>query len=281
MCYPPINHGMTVLHTNRNNVTIFNNGTYHINFTLPTQLNSEKVIANWPEFVFKHKQMARLFQWISPLLIAKYGSGDCFRLMAANEEDGRKQFPDGSQRLCVSRYVSVCTYDTETMKTGKILLIDTPDLPWIKEIYDKPECAYIKLSKCGCDINFHKHHNHGLEFRIFDWFSERYLPFVMSLFVHLGDEAMSYEFLPFQTNVPEVANPMFDATYNHLLARVIWDGDVVLTEEERGLLLSVFKIDKPIEEKESTCGSLLQFIYKSLREKWIETGQCSKFMRPQ
>lgn len=34
------NYGLAIFHTNSNNISIFNNMTYHINLTLPTQLNS-------------------------------------------------------------------------------------------------------------------------------------------------------------------------------------------------------------------------------------------------
>jgi hypothetical protein len=41
------NHGFAVMATNPTNTAIFNNGTYHINMTLPTLLNDEGRIANF------------------------------------------------------------------------------------------------------------------------------------------------------------------------------------------------------------------------------------------
>lgn len=277
--YPPVNHGLALLHTNQNNVAIFNNGTYHINITLPTKLDEYGRIENWSEFVDKHRQMARLFQWITPLLIAKLGSGDCFRHIS--KSSGELHFPQGSQRCCVSRYIGVATYDTVAMKPGKILIIDNPKMPWMREIYEKPECAYKMLESVGLDINFHKHHNHGLEFRIFDWFPESMLPFVMSLFVYMADEALTH--VPLneekeETKV-EVSDPRFDKTYNHLLARAIWDGNVEVTNEEVQLLCKVFDVTF---EPNATydCDLLLRHIFQSLREKWTGKGLCTTLMKP-
>lgn len=283
LAFPPVNHGFAVFHTNRNNVAIFNNSTYHINVTLPTQLNDKGLIEDWPAFVEKHRQFARLFQWISPLLVVKYGSGDVLGRLDASYDDQKKdgeseksyQFPLGSQRLCVSRYVSVATYDTDVMKTGKLLVFENPKLPWMTEIYEKPECAYNMLNLCGCDINFHKHVNHGLELRIFDWFPEHFLNVLMRLLVFMGDEAVCH--FEEKTQVP---NPLKDETFNHFLAKAVWEGhNMSLEEKEVAKLFEIFNVKEEFDpNKIENCEVLFNIIYENLKSRWENKGKVSLCM---
>ena len=116
VAFPEKNHGIAAFLTNRNNAGVFNNGTYHINITLPTYLDKDCQIADMPAFIKTHRAVARLFQWITPFLISRFGSGDVFSSVSAG-------FPKGSQRGCASRYVSVGTYDTCEMTPGKLLTV--------------------------------------------------------------------------------------------------------------------------------------------------------------
>jgi hypothetical protein len=300
LCYPPVNHGLAVFHTNRENVAIFNNSTYHINLTMPTLLNEDGLIADWPAFLEKHRQLARLFQWMSPLLVAQYGSGDVMGRLEKKDdenEDNKFQFPSGSQRLCVSRYVSVATYDTDVMRPGKLLVFENPKLPWMKEIYDKEECAYNMLNLCGCDINFHKHINHGLEFRIFDWFPEQLLPKVLRLFVYMADEANeAFNSLESKSKSEahderQVPNPLKNDQFHHLLARCVWEGqDVKITLDEVKMMFEVFRIPLPdigyigtedsvfVMKDITTSQYLYNYIYDVLEKRWLNIGPISKVM---
>jgi len=227
--YPKKNHGFAVFLTNRRNVGIFNNGTYHFNITLPTRLTSRATIADMPSFVVRHRAVARLFQWISPFLIAAFGSGDVLASCGSG-------FPAGSQRLCASRYVSVGIFDTDAMPTGKILTEPYSRVPgrWYERIHDMSGCAYTVRDALGVDINFNKHWNHGLEFRIFDWFPESRIEELFRILIWMCDEGL----LLGNTPLPQASK-----IWNGLLAKAVCEGSsAALSENEAtffGLLLRI------------------------------------------
>ena len=103
--------------TNLKNNAMFNNGTFHINITIPTKLNESAQIADFETFKSKHQNLARALQWVSPLLVAVYGTYDPLCESKTNGE----LFAAGSQRVAVSRYIGMGTYDTDKMEQGKIL----------------------------------------------------------------------------------------------------------------------------------------------------------------
>jgi hypothetical protein len=149
---------------------MFNNGTIHINITLPTKLDINCKIENKIEFIDKHRNFIRLVQYIEPILLCVYGTRDPF-----SEYDNR--FSSSSQRCAISRYIGIGTYDTDEMKTGKILqenieniVVAREEWGWYNKYYRN--CAYKKLDKLGMDINFNKHYNHGVEIRFFDFIPE-------------------------------------------------------------------------------------------------------------
>jgi hypothetical protein len=149
-------------------VAMFNNGTIHVNVTLPTRLGWNRQPL-WPRaFLEQHRALARLIQWLEPLWIAVYGSGDPFATGAAPRVAER--FAAGSQRLAVSRYIGVGTFDTEAMPTGKILQIPRAaagPLPWYDWLATRAT-GYAPLDVIGLDLNYSKHWAHGLELRFFD-----------------------------------------------------------------------------------------------------------------
>ena len=177
------NYPMAVHLTNLKNIAIFNNGTYHFNFTLPTQLDEYGEIKDMNLFIKEHKNAIRILQLFEPVFIALYGSPDPFYEFSA------------SQRCSMSRYIGIGTYDTEDMATGKILYIETNKLPnyfWY-HLYHQ-DSVYQKLDKVGLDINFNKHHHHGIEFRIFDYIeNEKDLEQILEFIVYLFDHSLEYE----------------------------------------------------------------------------------------
>jgi hypothetical protein len=251
--YPPRNHGFAVYTTNRNNIGVFNNGTYHFNITLPTQLDADAKIADYKLFEMQHRNAARLFQWLSPFLIAKYGSGDIF-----NYYFGDSRFPNCSQRLAASRYISVGKYDTEKMPRGKILTVPhTENKDWHSIIYDSDTIAYNRLPNIGLDINYNKHWNHGLEFRIFDWFPETHLEECLRLLIWMCDESLSRA---------EFEDPRHDSTYNHFVSKVIMNGQKsILTAEEALVFSEVFSVD--LASGSSILDALVK-IYVAWKQRW-------------
>jgi hypothetical protein len=164
---PKYNYGFASYLTNSKNIAIFNNSTLHINITLPTELNEHGVIKNMRNFTERHRSLARALQWFEPFIIAKYCSADPFHSIPGIGASA------GSQRLAVSRYIGIGTFDTDAMQRGKILMKPRKDV-WSNDLsynwQDKfnSVSAYRQLDIVGMDINFNKHYNHGIEFRILD-----------------------------------------------------------------------------------------------------------------
>lgn len=270
--WPRHNYGLATFLTNRRNVAIFNNGTYHVNITAPTRLGKDGEIEDWPRFQHIHRQGARLFQWLSPFFVAAYGSGDCFAHLNTGTNPA---FPTGSQRLAASRYVSVGTYDTRLMPRGKILTTPTDEMvpppTWWHEMYDRRNVAYEKLESIGYDINFNKFPNHGLEFRIFDWFGEDRLADLLEVLVVMMDRAMA---------VPrgrEVPFPQDSPVWRDVLGRCVWDGsDALLTSRE----LRIYAAILGVPELQHAFYRTVLDTYEILRQAWRRerNGPCSSRM---
>lgn len=264
--WPEKNYGLAVFLTNRNNIAIFNNGTYHFNLTIPTLLDKEARIANMTQFRARHQSAARLFQWISPFLVAQFGSPEVMGQLVPTAA----KFPKGSQRLCASRYVSVGTYNTEEMEPGKILLIDNNpgDHAWYDTIYSDPNAVYNRLQQIGVDINYNKHWNHGLEFRIFDWFPEALIPDLFRLLIWMLDESLLKG---------QLENPKKNKVWNDFLARAVIEGaNTCMTALEvelfRGVLNTPFVVNMKIQDA-------YDLLWKTWSERWNwSTGTCTELM---
>ena len=170
--------------TNLQNISMFNNGTIHLNLTMPTALDSSGGILDRPLFIKQHQAFARLCQWMSPFWIAMYGTPDVFSTVS-------KEASKASQRCSVMRYIGVGTYNTSAMDEGKILTIDASNVEYYKEMNDNS--CYSRLSKIGLDINFYKHHNLGIELRFFDHCSLSALREIMNTCIYLMDYVRSLE----------------------------------------------------------------------------------------
>jgi hypothetical protein len=192
----PVNEPWATYLTHPRGVAMFNNGTIHVNVTLPTRLGWNREPLWWGDFVEKHRRLARLVQWLEPLWVACYGSGDPFATRTTKPET-QALFAAGSQRLAVSRYIGVGTYDTDTMPRGKILQIPRPPvgvLPWYDWLYART--AYAPLAVIGLDLNFNKHGAHGLELRFFDQMPMESLRAVLCQLVVLMDVALASRTVP-------------------------------------------------------------------------------------
>jgi hypothetical protein len=217
--WAPNNPPFVVQRTNPSQVAMFNNGTYHINITLPSYTGSAATPGDLPPllypsaFIADHRRFIRMIQWLEPLILAVYGSAD-----PLGRREG--QFACASQRCAVSRYIGIGTYDTETMPEGKILTADVTtirgaDQPfwWYRRFHETS--AYIPLTTIGMDINFRKHHNHGIEIRCLDWFPEQLLPGLFAFFVHLADLSLTRPLAP--------EAPMSE-TWNDLVVGIMQEG---------------------------------------------------------
>lgn len=264
--WPLYNYGFAVFLSNRRNIAIFNNGTYHVNLTAPTRLDKNGEIEDWSRFLHIHRNAARLFQWISPFLVAALGSADPF----ANLGGPHREFPAGSQRLAASRYVSVGTFDTRRMPRGKIVTTPTSEMDprplWWHEMYASRKSAYEKLEAIGYDINFNKYPNHGLEFRIFDWFSEEALGLLVRTLIGMMDIAMRIH--------TEVPYPHDSRIWRRVLGRCVWEGaDALLSEREQRIFAAVLQIPELVGVSESV------EVFHRIQARWaLEWGPCSQKM---
>lgn len=238
--------------TNLKNISMFNNGTIHINITLPTRLSwfKKQKPANWEKFVEKHRRLARLIQWLEPLFIAVYGSSDPLHLYSS------KFASASSQRLAVSRYIGLGTFDTAKMTSGKILKIPREDpLPWYDFVYKNTE--YEPLTEIGLDINFNKHGVHGLELRFFDQMPIASIEIVLNGIILLADLSLKYKG---PVDDPRVYKVWQDAAGQGLLYGKEWK----LSNEQMITFCSVLKIKIPPPEGPLSVEVALQWLLAQL-----------------
>lgn len=254
----PVNEPWAIYLTNLRNVAMFNNGTIHINITLPTRLGWNKMPLFWNRFVEEHRRLARLIQWLEPLLIAVYGSGDPFSQFS-------DRYAKGSQRVAVSRYIGLGTFDTNTMARGKILQIPRGNIPWYDNLYSKTN--YTRLDQIGLDINFNKHGAHGLEIRFFDQMPYTSLERVLQLFVLLMDVSL---------RLPTVENPTTNTMWHTMAEMGMYSGkEWRLSPFEITTLCNVLGIHTLVEKEPVFVTDVLEMIRTEL---FKVRGKCWKVM---
>ena len=250
----PRNEPFATYLSNPRHVSMFNNGTIHINVTLPTRLGWDRK-PMWPaDFLEGHRRLARLVQWFEPLWIATYGSADPFSTVS-------DKFAAGSQRLAVSRYIGVGTYDTDTMPMGKILQVKKTELgplPWYESLLART--AYRPLDVIGLDINYNKHWAHGLELRFLDQLPMEDLSVVLKQVVALMDVAM--------TGIT-VANPCRSEVWQRMAVAALYEGgDWIMEPMEINLLCSVVGVVGDVKEPARAATALRLIMNR------IPTGFC-------
>jgi len=250
--------------TNLNNCSIFNNMTYHFNFTLPTELNDNCYIKDYKLFIEQHKNAIHLIQWVEPLLMAIYGSGDIFSTVNSN-------ITPTSQRIAKSRYIGLGTYDTNTMLPGKILQIDSNnnhlsnlDYWWFNKY--SSESDYTKEDLIGVDINFHKHKNHGIEIRIFDYFDESKLASVLEFCVLLLDHSL--------VKGNRIESPVKNKIWNQFVVDILKDRNAKVNEEMKLLYEDIFDFKTNFSSISDFYGK----IHNKLLRKYEYNGDCYKKM---
>lgn len=273
LIYPTKNEPFVSFLTNKSNIAIFNNGTYHLNFTMPTQLDGNKKPLNPTQFVNQHKAAIRYIQYLEPLIIALYGTPDPFSAVSPN-------YSKASQRCSVSRYIGIGTYNTETMLTGKILSMKTSDCLainkpyWWYTQYNKTS-HYNPLENIGVDINFSKHGTHGIEIRFLDWFPENRLEQLMNTMVHTLDYSL-------KKGLP--ADPTVCPVWNGLVVKMLQTGpSAELSDEEYAMYVQVFDLDQmpyfSCFHKPDTAKKTIAHVYTKI-ENMLKTirGPCSQTM---
>lgn len=229
------NHPFVSFMTNFNKCSIFNNMTYHFNFTLPTKLNENLYIQNYSLFIEQHKNLINLIHWVEPLLIAVYGSGDIFAKVNSN-------LSGTSQRIAKSRYIGLGTYDTNKMEPGKIMYIDSNnnhlsdmDYWWFNQYYKNSD--YTKEDLIGLDINFHKHKNHGIELRIFDYFDESRLEDAFRFIILLMDHSLS----------KKIKSPIRNKLWNNYVVNILNNRNAEIDDQLLIFYKTIFNFKRDVK----------------------------------
>ena len=252
------NQPFAVYLTNMQNVGIFNNGTLHINITLPTELGENGIIMDSEKFTNDHKKAIRLIQWMEPLFIAVYNNPDPLSLVGKN----KIKFTMASQRCAISRYIGVGTYDTDKMEKGKILTrkieeMGLPEYFWYNKYHETS--AYNQLKEIGFDINFNKHYSHGLEIRFFDHISEENM-------LEEACEALAL-LMDFLSNESTILNPQKNKLWNDIVVKIMQYGKTTnLINDEQKLYEDLFGI----LIKNENISDIYYDILFSLRKKYTD-----------
>jgi len=255
--YPKFNYGFAKFLTNKDNVAICNNGTYHINITLPTNLNKKDEIENEETFRQEHSNAIRLIQWIEPFLIALYGSPDIMHIL-------NKSYAGGSLRLMLSRYIGLGTYDSNKMIKGKMLndFNYSDNNHWYTKLHENS--GYIPPEKIGYDINYNKFTKHGIEIRIFDHFDESKLYEILEFFVLILDHSLN----------KEIESPVKNKHWNDFVYNVILDRNTKISNEIKILYENIFDFKTSHEN----INDFFYKIYKKLLKRYNGSGDCYKKM---
>ena len=247
--YPNFNYGFAKYQTNLNNVAVCNNGTYHINITLPTELNSNGDIKDPENFKKIHSNAIKAIQWVEPFLVALYGSPDILNILNHN-------YAGGSLRLMLSRYIGLGTFDSEKMIKGKILNdIDYENKNHYFEKLHK-NSPYYPPPTIGCDFNYNKFKKHGIELRIFDYFPEEYLENVINFILLICQVSIN----------SDIPNPLDDKDWKKLVINVLKQGsEAKLTKsmiDKLNILFDTYDCNCFSYFKFKNNISILQFINK-------------------
>jgi len=237
LIYPPFNYGFVRFQTNLENVSVCNNGTYHINITLPTKLAKDGGILHPEEFRAQHANAIRAIQWIEPFLVGLYGSPDILHILDSS-------YAAGSLRLAMSRYIGLGTYDSMKMEKGKLL--DTCKYieynEYNNDCHNGPvtyfskmheNSPYIPPKKIGYDFNYNKFKKHGIELRFFDYFPEQHLESVINLLILVCQHSL----------LQPVPDPRACPLWNDLSAAAIMQGsDAKISDAMFTRLCEVFGV---------------------------------------
>lgn len=258
------NYGFASYLTNLKNNAMFNNGTIHINITLPTKLNNEGGIMDFDVFKKKHQNLARAIQWVSPLLVASYGSYDPLCESKINGE----LFAAGSQRVAVSRYIGLGTYDTDNMEQGKILTRSRTllnNIDWYNEFHKLSSLKF--LDELGMDINFNKHYAHGIEFRILDALPNNSLEEILKFIIYLADFSLEHT----------LTNPIKSHIWHKFAYNCVQNGKgYYIDVSDQNELFKIFKINYNSKEP-LTPVDILEILINNLKLKY-NNGLCVNLM---
>lgn len=241
LSFPEYNAGLNFFLSNPESIVLFNNGTYHFHFTLPT-LTEDSRIVDYPAFEAKHMNAIYLLQWFEPLIIASLGSPDILAVIS-KELNLEEKFALGSMRNAMSRYTGVGTYH-KSMAKGKILTYKVDEfrklVPFTKEenIWWRDridaDLGYELLEDIGLDFNLEKMYQSGFEFRTFDEFPIDSLEQVLNAIVLICEHSL---------HLPDVPWGHESEIWNSIVYKSLRYGHTAeLTHDEKQNMLDVFAL---------------------------------------
>jgi hypothetical protein len=204
--------GLNVWKSQPNKIVLFNNTTYHIHITLPTEIYNGRIINN-NKFDITHAKAIRLIQWFEPLFLATLSSPDIFGILSDD-------YTKGSMRGTISRYIGVGTYNTNTMIKNKILVANIEDVKptnviWWRDIIKAKLKYKLPDTEIGLDFNFNKHFQSGFEFRLLDGFPIEYLKDVIDILLLICVHALSFN------NLSDIKIAQENQIWNDLVVETI------------------------------------------------------------
>lgn len=241
LTFPDYNIGINMFMSNQKNLVLFNNGTLHFHFTLPT-LTEDSRIVDYAAFDKAHNNAIYLLQWFEPLFIATLGSPDIMAVIS-NEHQLKAKFAAGSMRNAMSRYTGVGTYH-QSMAKGKILTYPVEEFRkllkftkedniWWRDQVESELC-YELLTDLGLDFNREKLYQSGFEFRSFDEFPATYLPSVLHAIVLICEHSKAFDQVEWATD---------SIAWNNLVFRALKEGyKTEISEEEKLEILKALQL---------------------------------------
>jgi len=207
--------GLNAWKSQPNKIVLFNNTTYHIHITLPTEIYNGKIVDN-NKFDIIHAKAIRLIQWFEPLFLATLSSPDIFGILSDD-------YTKGSMRGALSRYIGIGTYNTNTMIKNKILVAPIKDVKpnnviWWRDMVEQKLKYILPDTEIGLDFNFSKHYQSGFEFRLLDGFPIEYLKDVIDVLLLLCVHALSF------SKLDDIFIAMENQTWNNIVFETITKG---------------------------------------------------------
>lgn len=126
-------------------------------------------------------------------------------------------------------------------------------------------CAYKPLEEVGLDINFHKHYNHGLELRFFDYFAEERLTSILSTLVHALDQSQTVTLMPAGDS----------ALWNTIVEEVMVHGRQT---HIYGWMAGELSAALALEIRPGPIRAVWHNIQRQLERQWLGRGECSQVM---
>ena len=264
LTYPEYNIGINMFMSNQKKLVLFNNGTFHFHFTLPT-LTEDSRIVDYAAFDQAHHKAIYLLQWFEPLFISTLGSPDIMSVIS--EKFGMEEkFAGGSMRNAMSRYTGVGTYH-KSMPKGKVLTFPVDEFRkllnfqkeeniWWRDRIESELC-YELLSDVGLDFNREKLYQSGYEFRSFDEFPTEYLPEVLHAIVLISEHAQHEEEIEWASN---------NVIWNNLVFKTLTQGyKTEMTEDEKNEIVRVFKLPASLQIELKEVNRLDEFFFRILQ----------------